>query len=139
MEELSRIKAYTAEFLSRSTDEDNRNKARDIARAMKNHLLIFMDRERIEESEEHLLRIVRRAVKLNGKFLKSKAFFLTNWIEGDFDMEDLDIKHTRGKPEGQSKLEIEISPRLSKIGNADGNLLDNAVVMCKPTVTILIE
>jgi hypothetical protein len=139
MEELSRIKAHAAEILSGFTDEDNRNKAEDIARVMKNHLLIFMDRERIEESEELLLRIVHRAVKLNGKFLKSKAFFLTNWIEGDFDLEDLDDRYTRGKPDGEPKLEIEISPRLSKIGNADGKYMDTAVVMCKPMVTILNE
>jgi hypothetical protein len=104
---------------------------------MKNHLLIFMDKSRTQESGKLLWNIVRRAVELNGKFLKSKAFFLTNWVEEEFDLEDLDICYTGGKPEGQPTLDIEISPRLSKIGNADGKHMDKAVVMCKPQVTIL--
>ncbi|KAH6963531.1 hypothetical protein HG530_007329 [Fusarium avenaceum] len=137
MEKLSRVKAHTAEFLSRSSDKDNCNKAQDIARVMKNHLRIFMDKEKVEESGKILWKIVRRAVELNEKFLKSKAFFLTNWVEEDFDLEDLDICYTGGKPEGSQLLDIEISPRLSKIGNADGKHMDTAMVMCKPQVTIV--
>ncbi|KAM0251046.1 hypothetical protein ACHAP5_001926 [Fusarium lateritium] len=136
MEELSRIKAHTADFLRKSSTHDNCNKAQDIARVMKDHLLIFMDQNRVEESGSLLWNIVRRAVKLNGLFLRSKAFYLTNWIVEDFDLEDLDICYTRGKPKGQPKLDIEISPRLSKIGNADGKRFDTAMVMCKPAVTI---
>ncbi|KAH7251692.1 hypothetical protein BKA59DRAFT_554122 [Fusarium tricinctum] len=137
MEELSRTKSHTAEILSGYNNQDNLNKAQDIARVMKNHLLIFMDKSRTQESGKLLWNIVRRAVELNGKFLKSKAFFLTNWVEEEFDLEDLDICYTGGKPEGQPTLDIEISPRLSKIGNADGKHMDKAVVMCKPQVTIL--
>ncbi|KAG5655748.1 hypothetical protein KAF25_008867 [Fusarium avenaceum] len=137
MEELSRTKAHTAEFLSGYSDQNNRSEAQDIARVMKNHLLIFMDKSRIQESGKLLWNIVRRAVDLNEKFLKSKAFFLTNWVEQEFDLEDLDICYTGGKPKGQPTLDIEISPRLSKIGNADGKHMDTAMVMCKPQVTIV--
>ncbi|KAM0439418.1 hypothetical protein ACHAQK_006128 [Fusarium lateritium] len=136
MEELSRIKAHTADFLRKSSTDDNCNKAQDIARVMNDHLLIFMDQNRVEEAGPLLWNIVRRAVNLNGLFLRSKAFYLTNWIVEDFDLEDLDIRYTRGKSKGQPKLDIEISPRLSKIGNADGKHFDTAMVMFKPAVTV---
>ncbi|KAF5002798.1 hypothetical protein FGRMN_105 [Fusarium graminum] len=141
MEELSRIKAYTADLLNRSSTQDNCSEAKEIAREMKRTLHIFMDEDRVNESGRLLFSIVRRAVELNAKFLRSKAFFMVNWISGEFDLEDLDIHHTRGERDGEIKLDIEISPRLSKIGNGDGRYFDSdkAMEICKSMVTIVKE
>ncbi|KAF4449983.1 hypothetical protein F53441_6831 [Fusarium austroafricanum] len=139
MEELSRVKAHTAELLSKSSDVDNANKIKEIAKSMKQTLTIFMDSNQVKDAGHRLWRIVCRAVELNTKFLKSRAFFLTDWLNYEFEWEDLDVQYKRGDPERDPEVEIEISPRLSKIGNADGRYFDSdkAMVICKPVVTTL--
>ncbi|KAM0345179.1 hypothetical protein ACHAPU_006814 [Fusarium lateritium] len=139
MEELSRIKAYTADLLNRFSTQDNCNEAKEIARVMKRTLCIFMDVNRVEESGNLLFNIVRKAVELNAKFLRSKAFFVINWVPVEFDWEDLDIYYIKGERDVEPKLDIEISPTLAKIGSGDGRHFDSdkAMVICKPMVTVV--
>jgi hypothetical protein len=138
MEQLSFFKASQANSLFRSFNDHNREQAKGIARAMALTLDIFMDPNKDKaDAEESLKSIVKKAVVLNDKFLRSRAFFLTNWIVEDFEWEDLDIRHRAGKQGGEMELDIEISPRLRKIGNADGRRFDQAMEICKPMVTVI--
>lgn len=141
MKKLSPYKASQADLLTTFFNDDNRAAARSIVREMAMTLELFMDpEEKAKKGElgpiQCLKNIVGRAVELNGKFLKSKAFYLTNWITGDFEWDDLDIRHYAGDPEGEHELDIEISPRLRKIGNADGRHFDQAMELCQPMVTV---
>ncbi|RFN47535.1 hypothetical protein FIE12Z_8209 [Fusarium flagelliforme] len=138
MEQLSFFKASQANSLFRSFNDHNREQAKGIARAMALTLDIFMDPNKDKvDAEKSLMSIVKKAVVLNDKFLRSRAFFLTSWIVEDFEWEDLDIRHRAGKQGGEMELDIQISPRLRKIGNADGRRFDQAMEICKPMVTVI--
>jgi len=138
MEKLSFFKASQANSLFRSFNDHNREQAKGIARAMALTLDIFMDPNKDKfDAEKSLMSIVKKAMMLNDKFLRSRAFFLTNWIVEDFEWEDLDIRHRAGKQGGEMELDIQISPRLRKIGNADGRRFDQAMEICKPMVTVI--
>ncbi|KAM0546675.1 hypothetical protein ACHAPJ_010712 [Fusarium lateritium] len=138
MRELSRVKAHTADFLSKHSDAGNSNWIKHIARGMKNDLSIFMNPSDADDAGKRLWGIVRQAVELNNKLLKSRAFFLTNWMGKEYDdLDDLDIRYTRGEGDGEPVVDVKISPTLSKIGNADGRYFDQAMVICKPMVTML--
>ncbi|KAJ4141267.1 hypothetical protein NW768_000477 [Fusarium equiseti] len=138
MEQISLSKATQAASLAKFFNEHNREQARDIAREMAQTLDIFMDPNKDKvDAKKFLMSIVKKAVVLNDKFLRSRAFFLTNWIVEGFECEDLDIRHRAGKQGGEMKLDIQISPRLRKIGNADGRRFDQAMEICKPMVTVI--
>ena len=138
MRELSRVKAHTADFISKHSDAGNSNWIKHIARGMKNDLSIFMNPSDADDAGKRLWGIVRQAVELNNKLLKSRAFFLTNWMGKEYDdLDDLDIRYTRGEGDGEPVVDVKISPTLSKIGNADGRYFDQAMVICKPMVTML--
>lgn len=137
MEQLSLFKASQADSLARSFNDHNREQAKGIAQVMALTLDIFMDPNKDKvDAKNSLMSIVKKAVVLNNKFLRSRAFFLTNWIS-EFEWEDLDIRHRAGKQGGEMELDIEISPRLRKIGNADGRRFDQAMEICKPMVTVI--
>jgi hypothetical protein len=148
MEQISQFKAGQAALFSKSLNDHNREQTKDIVREMARTLEIFMDPEEKEKENGkgpmlRLRDIVCRAVELNGKFLRSRAFFLTNWIVDDFEWDGLDIHHysgnPEGDPEGDQEVDIEISPRLRKIGNADGRCFDQATEICKPMVTVVLR
>ncbi|KAG9505931.1 hypothetical protein J7337_002904 [Fusarium musae] len=142
MPELSRVKAHTANLLSKQFDENNQKEAMGIVDRMKNDLAIFMDPGQEDKAEEKLKNIVDKAVKLNNYFLKSRAFFVTDWgieEEGD-DFDDLIVRHRSGIQGGKPVVGIQIAPRLSKIGNADGEFFGStAMVIYKPIVTLNYE
>ncbi|KAJ4010240.1 hypothetical protein NW752_004912 [Fusarium irregulare] len=138
MEQLSLFKAIQADSLARSFNDHNREQATGIAQGMALTLDIFMDPNKDKiNAKKSLMSIVKKAMMLNAKFLRSRAFFLTSWIVEDFEEEDLDIRHRAGKQGGEMKLDIQISPRLRKIGNADGRRFDQAMEICKPMVTVI--
>ncbi|RGP73777.1 hypothetical protein FLONG3_6198 [Fusarium longipes] len=142
MEKLSQFKAGQAAMLSKSFDENNREQAKDIAREMALTLDIFMDlnekgKENGQCPKKRLMAIVRKAVELNDVFLRSRAFFLTNWLMDDFEWADVKICHRSGETDGEEEVDIEISPRLRKIGNADGRKFHQALELCKPMVTVV--
>ncbi|KAF4968075.1 hypothetical protein FSARC_4493 [Fusarium sarcochroum] len=140
MRELSRIKAHTADFLSKHSDAENNAEMKRVTLSMKNDLFIFMDSDKADGAGKRLWEIVRRAVALNASLLKSRAFFVTSWISDEInDMDNMNIQFTRGDTSGDPEVEIEISPMLSKIGNADGRYFDKdtAMVICKPMVTVI--
>ncbi|KAF9773719.1 hypothetical protein IL306_008415 [Fusarium sp. DS 682] len=143
MEEMSRVKAHTAKFLSESSDAGNTAEINRITRMMHNELYIFMDSTKKESAEGWLGGIVNKAVNLNTSFLKSRAFFVTNWIGDDeeINFDDLDVRFKTGKENGEPVLGVRISPRLGKIGNADGEFFNstNAMAICKPIVTLNYE
>ncbi|KAF5238066.1 hypothetical protein FANTH_10460 [Fusarium anthophilum] len=142
MPELSRVKAHTANFLNKQFDENNQKEAIGIVDRMKNDLAIFMDPDQEHKAEERLKSIVNKAVKLNNFFLKSRAFFVTDWdIDDESDnFDDLIVRHRSGIKDGTPVVGIQISPRLSKIGNADGEFFNsNAMVIYKPIVTLNYE
>ncbi|KAG8351356.1 hypothetical protein FVEN_g10497 [Fusarium venenatum] len=81
MTQLSTFKSSQAELLSKSFDDHNREEAKNIAREMALTLEIFMDPDEMRERaspKKRLWHIVRKAVELNDKFLRSRAFYLTN-------------------------------------------------------------
>ncbi|RBR11505.1 uncharacterized protein FIESC28_08967 [Fusarium coffeatum] len=138
MEQLSLFKAIQADSLSGSFNDHNREHATGIAQGMALTLDIFMDPNKDKvNAKKSLMSIVKKAMMLNARFLRSRAFFLTNWIVEDFEEEDLDIRYRAGKQGGEMKLDIQISPRLRKIGNADGRRFDQAMEICKPMVTVI--
>ncbi|KAF4336189.1 hypothetical protein FBEOM_9951 [Fusarium beomiforme] len=142
MEEMSRVKAHTAKFLSESSDAGNTEEINRVTRMMYNELYIFMDPAKQGSAEEWLGKIVDKAVNLNNGFLKSRAFFVTNWIgEDDFELQGVDVRGRTGKRGGEPVLGVKISPRLGKIGNGDGEFFNsiNAMVLCKPIVTLNYE
>ncbi|VTT63650.1 unnamed protein product [Fusarium fujikuroi] len=143
MPELSRVKAHTANLLYKQFDENNQKEAKGIVDRMKNDLAIFMGSDQEHKAEERLKNIVSKAVWLNSQFLKSRAFFVTDWdIDDECDnFDDLNVCHRSGIQGGKPVVGIHISPRLSKIGNADGEFFNstNAMVICKPIVTLNYE
>ncbi|KAG8666092.1 hypothetical protein FPOAC2_11187 [Fusarium poae] len=140
MTQLSTFKSSQADVLSKCFDVHNREEAMSIAREMAMTLEIFMNPDAIENKLgplKRLMIIVRKAVELNDKFLRSRAFYLTNWlVSGDWKWADLDIRYYSGEEGGVRNVDVEISPRLGKIGNADGRHFDEAFEMCKPMVTV---
>ncbi|KAG5752271.1 hypothetical protein H9Q69_005189 [Fusarium xylarioides] len=142
MPELSRVKAHTANLLNKQFDENNQKEAKGIVDRMKNDLAIFMGSDQEHKAEERLKSIVSKAVMLNSYFLKSRAFFVTDWdIDDESDnFDDLIIRHRSGIEGGEPVVGIQISPRLSKIGNADGEFFGStAMVIYKPIVTLNYE
>ncbi|KAF4423662.1 hypothetical protein FACUT_10505 [Fusarium acutatum] len=142
MPELSRVKAHTANFLNKHFDENNQKEAKGIVDRMKNDLAIFMGSDQEHKAEEKLKSIVNKAVKLNNYFLKSRAFFVTDWdIDDESDnFDNLIVRHRSGIAGGKPVVGIQISPRLSKIGNADGEFFNStAMVIHKPIVTLNYE
>jgi hypothetical protein len=143
MSELSRVKAHTANFLNQQFDQDNNKEIEGIIQKMNKDLSIFMDPDQRDKAEEKLGNIVRKAVKLNNYFLKSRAFFVTDWdVDDDSDnFDDLVVRYKSGKEDGESVVGVQISPRLSKVGNADGEFFNstNAMVIYKPMVTLNYE
>ncbi|KAF5722481.1 hypothetical protein FMUND_2776 [Fusarium mundagurra] len=142
MPELSRVKAHTANLLNKQFDENNQKEAMGIVDRMNNDLAIFMDPDQEHKAEEKLKNIVSKAARLNSFFLKSRAFFVTDWDidEESDDFDDLIIRHRSGIEGGKPVVGIHITPRLSKIGNADGEFFGStAMVIYKPIVTLNYE
>ncbi|KAF5630796.1 hypothetical protein F52700_7015 [Fusarium sp. NRRL 52700] len=143
MPELSRVKAHTANLLNEQFDENNQKEVDGIVNKMKNDLAIFMGSDEEDRAEEKLGNIVIKAVKLNNYFLKSRAFFVTDWdIDDESDnFDNLIVRYKSGIEGGEPVVGIQISPRLSKIGNADGEFFDStkAMVIHKPIVTLNYE
>ncbi|GKT97769.1 hypothetical protein FLAG1_00232 [Fusarium langsethiae] len=141
MTQLSAFKSSQAEVMSKFSDEYNREQTMSIAREMALTLEIFMDPEEKKartSPQKRLMDIVRKAVKLNDKFLRSRAFYLINWLQSDWEWNDLEIHHFSGEEGGVKNVDVEISPRLRKIGNADGHHFDQALEMCQPMVTVVL-
>ncbi|KAJ4108977.1 hypothetical protein NW765_003855 [Fusarium oxysporum] len=142
MPELSRVKAHTANLLNEQFDQDNNREVEGIVQKLKNDLAIFMGSDE-DKAEEKLGNIVSKAVKLNSYFLKSRAFFVTDWDTDDEsdNFDDLIVRYKSGKQGGEPVVGVQISPRLSKIGNADGEFFKsaNAMVIYKPMVTLNYE
>ncbi|KAM0235781.1 hypothetical protein ACHAPO_005566 [Fusarium lateritium] len=140
MTQLSTFKSSQADLLSKCFDGHNREEATSIAREMALTLEIFMNPDAMERKTsplKRLMSIVRKAVELNDKFLRSRAFYLTNWlVHDDWEWDDLDIRYYTGEKGGVKNVDVEISPRLRKIGNADGRHFDEALEMCQPMVTV---
>ncbi|KAF5027678.1 hypothetical protein F66182_239 [Fusarium sp. NRRL 66182] len=141
MKELSRIKAHTADFLSKSSNDKNNAQVKKITWYIHGTLLIFMDPNQVDVAPIRLFNIVCRAVALNTQFLKSRAFFLINWLKDDVSLiepYEYDVQYTRGDPDGESVVEVEVAPMLSKVGNADGDHFDKktALLICSPVVTV---
>ncbi|EWY99111.1 hypothetical protein FOYG_03271 [Fusarium oxysporum NRRL 32931] len=143
MPELSRVKAHTANLLNEQFDQDNNREVEGIVQKLKNDLAIFMGSDEEDKAEEKLGNIVSKAVKLNSYFLKSRAFFVTDWDTDDEsdNFDDLIVRYKSGKQGGEPVVGVQISPRLSKIGNADGEFFKsaNAMVIYKPMVTLNYE
>ncbi|KAF4961344.1 hypothetical protein FGADI_362 [Fusarium gaditjirri] len=143
MSELSRVKAHTANLLNEQFDQNNKKEVEGIVQKMKNDLAIFMGSGEEDEAEAKLRSIVGKAVKLNNYFLKSRAFFVTDWdLDDESDNFDgLIVRYKSGKQSGEPVVGVQISPRLSKIGNANGEFFNstNAMVIYKPMVTLNYE
>ncbi|RGP62136.1 hypothetical protein FSPOR_9445 [Fusarium sporotrichioides] len=141
MTQLSTFKSSQAEVMSKSFDEHNREQVRSIAQEMALTLEIFMDPEEKKARtgpQKRLMDIVRKAVRLNDKFLRSRAFYLISWLQDEPDWDHIDIRRFSGKEGGIEKVDVEISPRLRKIGNADGRHFDQALEICEPMVTVVL-
>ncbi|CAG1972141.1 unnamed protein product [Fusarium graminearum] len=139
MTQLSTFKSSQAHVMSKCFDEHNREEAKSIAEEMALTLKIFMDPEEMKPKtnpQKRLMSIVRKAVELNDKFLRSRAFYLTNWLQCDWGWDDVEIRYSTGETGGVKTVDVEISPRLRKIGNADGRHFDQAREICQPMVTV---
>ncbi|UZP44393.1 hypothetical protein NXS19_012205 [Fusarium pseudograminearum] len=139
MTQLSTFKSSQADAMSKCSDEHNRGEAKSIALEMALTLKIFMNPEEVKPKtspQKRLMSIVHKAVELNDKFLRSRAFYLTNWLQSDWDWDDVEIRYYTGETSGVKNVDVEISPRLRKIGNADGRNFDQAIELCQPMVTV---
>jgi len=142
MSELSRVKAHTANFLEKQFDRNNQKEAEGTVQKMYDVLAIFMGSDEEDKVKGKLKNIVNKAVQLNNYFLKSRAFFVTDWDidEESDDFDDLIIRHRSGIEGGKPVVGIHITPRLSKIGNADGEFFGStAMVIYKPIETLNYE
>ncbi|KAJ4268255.1 hypothetical protein NW762_002317 [Fusarium torreyae] len=140
MRELSRMKAHTADLLSKNSNAENNAEMKKLTLSMHADMFIWMDPNQAGQAGERLWEIVRRAVALNTSFMKSRAFFVTSWVDDEINnMDDMNIMYTRGESDGVPEVEVKISPTLSKIGDADGRHFDKdaAMVICKPMVTVI--
>ncbi|KAF4988549.1 hypothetical protein FDECE_14998 [Fusarium decemcellulare] len=136
MVEFSRIKAHTAEYLDKSTNQENEDNIDRIAKGLEIDLQMFTDKKMEKHALPDLKRIVKQAVFINTMFLKSRAFFLTSPLPEQFEEEDANVRYTRGNRDGDLEVELEISPMLTKIGNADGYGFDECEVICQALVTM---
>ncbi|KAM5351666.1 hypothetical protein ACJ41O_004389 [Fusarium nematophilum] len=136
MDELSRIKARTAECLCQASDTENSQTVTRIINRLLADLEIFTDPTMEQAARERLTAIVHRAVLLHIIFMKSRAFFLAAGLHHEYDDDAVDVRYTRGDPNGELELELEISPMITKIGNADGENFDDWFVICKPIITM---
>ncbi|KAJ3527413.1 hypothetical protein NM208_g10714 [Fusarium decemcellulare] len=136
MEEFSRIKAHTAEYLSQCSDAENAASIKQIINGLKHDLFIFTDPKLEETVVPRLEKIVRNAVVMNYTLLKSRAFFLPSRVLDEYDEEDLDIRFTYGDPDGELEIDLQISPMISKIGDADGHGFDECSIVCRPLVVM---
>ncbi|KAJ4315021.1 hypothetical protein N0V84_008591 [Fusarium piperis] len=142
MKNLSPMKAQTAKILRSTHDEVNEAQVAKLVNGLKLDLHVFTDPEMTKDSEKsrfverRLKKIIDRAMRLNLVFMTSRAFFLPMAVQNDYEDQDVDIRYTRGNPEEETELEIQVSPQVVKFGDADGYNFDSCIIVCKSIVTM---
>lgn len=142
MKNLSPMKAQIAKVLSSTHDEVNDAQVAKLVNGLRLDLHVFTDLEVTKSPdkagavERRLKRIVDRAMRLNRVFMTSRAFFLPMGVQDDYEDDDVDIRYTRGDPEEETRLEIQVSPQMVKFGDADGHSFDSCLIVCKAIVTM---
>ena len=144
----STIKSSAAHELDHAfgSDEDAIEK---LAQALADDVLMFSTPENSEHIRQGMIEIIKKAVKLQVIFLKSKALFRLiqnpfQDIEGklDVDLDNLDDKFdVHYTHEELSKADRKVylfSPRLEKCGNSDGHdgSFEKHTVICLPRAVI---
>ncbi|KAM0434578.1 hypothetical protein ACHAPT_003676 [Fusarium lateritium] len=135
LEKHSRMKAQTAEMLH-SHDATNKAEVTKLIHGLKQDLHIFTNPEVVKSVESRLKIIVHQAIRLNIIFLKSKAFFRPMDVQNDYEDADVDIRYTRGNRAEVTEMELQVSPQITKIGDADGHNFSSRSIVCKAIVTM---
>ncbi|RSL56301.1 hypothetical protein CEP54_008899 [Fusarium duplospermum] len=142
MKNLSPMKAQVAKLLRSTHDDGNKTQVAKLVNGLKADLFVFTDHEITKDAEKakvverRLKKIVDRAMRLNMIFMTSKAFFLPMSLHDQYEDDNVDIRFTRGNPGGETELELEISPQIAKIGDADGYNFNSCIMVCKAIVTM---
>ncbi|RSM15707.1 hypothetical protein CEP52_000608 [Fusarium oligoseptatum] len=142
MKNLSPMKAQVAKLLRATYDDGNKSQVAKLVNDLKAELFVFTDQEMTKDVEKakaverRLKKIIDRAMRLNMIFMTSKAFFLPMSVQDQYDDDNVDIRFTRGNPGEETELELQVSPQIAKIGDADGYNFDSCIMVCKAIVTM---
>ncbi|RMJ12483.1 hypothetical protein CDV36_007863 [Fusarium kuroshium] len=139
MKNLSPLKAQVAKILSSTRDDTNKTQVANLVNGLKADLFVFTDPEMAKKAkvvERRLKDIINQAMSLNMIFMTSKAFFLPMDLHDQYEDDNVDIRFTRGNPGEETELELQVSPQIAKIGDADGYNFDSCIMVCKAIVTM---
>ncbi|RSL58655.1 hypothetical protein CEP53_006079 [Fusarium sp. AF-6] len=142
MKNLSPLKAQVANILSSTRDDTNKTQVANLVNGLKADLFVFTDPETTKDAkkakvvERRLKDIINQAMSLNMIFMASKAFFLPMDLHDQYEDDNVDIRFTRGNPGEETELELQVSPQIAKIGDADGYNFDSCIMVCKAIVTM---